>query len=144
MAADDRGLVVSAGRAGEFVVQSFDEDLAQIGDPVTLPVQDKRGTLTALAVSMAGDAPFAAVVQVETVLDDPETIGVGAEARLGPPPRRTTEHCTIVDLETGRLSRPHRLDPPSYGGAVIVWHLDRVHLVHGSSPLHVTELAVTR
>lgn len=143
--AGDRVVVASAGRVGEPVtLHSFDGRLVQIGDAVTLPVHDRRASVGALGVALAGGAPFAIVVQVETVLGDPEPAAGGEDGRLGPPSRRTTEVCTIVDLKTGRLSAAYRLDPPSYGGAVIVWHLDRIHLVHGSSPLHVTELAVTR
>lgn len=145
VAARDRVVVAAAGRAGEPVVlRTFDLALAEIAGPVTLPVRDQRASVDAIRVAIAPDAPLALVVQVETVLDDPETVDRGDGPELGPAPRQTTETCTAVELETGALSGSYVLKPPSYGTAAVAWHLDRIHLVHGSSPLHITELVLTR
>jgi hypothetical protein len=143
VATGDRVVVASGGRDGTVAVQCFDDRLARIGDPVTVQTGDRRASVGALAIAAAADAPLAIVTQVETVLGDPETVGFGAEATLGPLPRRTMERCYAIDLDSARVSDPLRLDPPSRGASVIVWHGDRVHVVHGSSPLSVTELAIT-
>lgn len=138
-----RVVVAHSGPPGvPVVVQELDLERAETAEPIVVPIVEKRATVSAVALAAVGNGPRVILTMVETVLDDPELVDLGRGPELKHPRRQTTERCIAIDLQTRQLSNSIVLDPPSYGGAALACSSDRVVLVHGSSPLYATELAV--
>lgn len=138
-----RVVVAHSGAPGQPVLaQELDLNRAEAAEPITVPIEKERATVGAVALAPVGNGPLVILVTVETLLDDPELVDQGSGPELRHPHPQTTERCIAVNLNTGGLSNSIVVDPPSYGGGALVCSSDRVYLVHGSSPLYVTEFAL--
>lgn len=138
----DRLVVVTASGPGQpVVVRRFDAEPREVADQISLPLRDRRAAVDAVTVGLGGAGRLAMITHVETVLDDP-TAQDRAGGELGPPPRQRTDMATLVDLESGETTASVKLDPASYGPGAVTWHGDRVHVVHGSSPVSVTSFSL--